>query len=61
MIATAIVAHIERVGLQPDYLLFAIRGVASLGRPRLRALPAPETLGLTEPQPRASPVPGTGP
>jgi integrase len=42
-------AHIDANGLKPDELLFAIRDRAQLRKPRLRAVPDPETLGLTEP------------
>ena len=41
--------HIDVNGLKPDDLLFAIRNPSPLARPRLRAVPDPDELGLTEP------------
>ena len=42
-------AHIAANGLGPDDLLFAITDPARARPPRLRVLPDPETLGLTDP------------
>ncbi|MFI9644365.1 tyrosine-type recombinase/integrase [Micromonospora sp. NPDC051925] len=42
-------AHIRENNLQPDDLLFAIREPENLQAPRLRVVPNPDELGLTEP------------
>ncbi|MFD6563014.1 tyrosine-type recombinase/integrase [Micromonospora profundi] len=41
--------HIKSNALRADDLLFAIRDPAQLQQPRLRVVPDPETLGLTDP------------
>jgi integrase len=48
-VAVKIEAHIQARHLKPDDLLFAIRDPRAIVKPRLRAVPDPETLGLTEP------------
>jgi integrase len=48
-IVTKIDLHIKEKGLGPDNLLFAIREPDASMRPRLRSVPDPDTLGLTDP------------
>ncbi|SDY04031.1 hypothetical protein SAMN05444365_101463 [Micromonospora pattaloongensis] len=48
-ISAKLKAHVDDKDLGPDDLLFAIRDSENTSTPRLRAVPDPETLGLTEP------------
>jgi integrase len=53
-ICAKIDARVSEVGLKPDDLLFSIDNPASVRRPKLREVPDPATLGLTEPNAQGS-------